>query len=613
MAVGDTVIVERDKSGYVISKIDGTTFVKADGTVAMTNNLDMDGAKIINLLTPGDNYDAATKKYVDNNNIGLTFNIESYGAVPNDSLEASGALNVTAFNNAIAAARAVDGYVYIPTGTWYVADNIIWTHHKDAGPVKIRGAGVEKTIIKPTAAMVTSDKNIFHVLGSENPGTYQYISYFEFEDFSIIGSGYTGTSNACGIVIGKAAIGAVDYAVDSFKKMPIKNVFIENMRYGIQIFSSRQIQMDRVVIRTDIADNKCLYIYCHDGSFTGDIVGYNCEFVSDAAGTGIPISIATNGVGSEVRGIHYTDCTMYFGDIGTHIYATANGVTNDVWFTSCAWDGPYGPTVFSDAVKIENIGGFIRGVQISNPYIVNWDNCIIATCTGNYDTLSNININGGYIGYCTGYGINVYQGMGYTIHGVTFYDVDNSTSGAGVINFGNVPSTGYRDGCEYISITGNVYVQTDLNPVIDHFIVLGTGMHNYTITDNVGNVQYMSVDDQSNASESRVENNTGGTVRNYKVPTLLNSWVNYGGAYRVAQYWKDGAFIHLRGLIKDGSFAANIFTLPVGYRPNATEHFAVATNPTAWGAIEVRTDGSVYALAGSNTWLSLAGISFRLD
>ena len=40
-------------------------YLKVDGSNKMTNNLNMDNKKIIKLLTPTDDADAATKKYVD--------------------------------------------------------------------------------------------------------------------------------------------------------------------------------------------------------------------------------------------------------------------------------------------------------------------------------------------------------------------------------------------------------------------------------------------------------------------------------------------------------------------------------------------------------------------
>ena len=42
-------------------------YLHVNGTNNMTNDLNMDNKKIIKLLTPTDDVDAATKKYVDDN------------------------------------------------------------------------------------------------------------------------------------------------------------------------------------------------------------------------------------------------------------------------------------------------------------------------------------------------------------------------------------------------------------------------------------------------------------------------------------------------------------------------------------------------------------------
>jgi hypothetical protein len=62
-------------------------------------------------------------------------------------------------------------------------------------------------------------------------------------------------------------------------------------------------------------------------------------------------------------------------------------------------------------------------------------------------------------------------------------------------------------------------------------------------------------------------------------PTLLNGWVNFGSGFSNIAYFKDEFdFVHLRGLIKDGTTTANttLFTLPVGYRPLAANYFITA-------------------------------------
>ena len=96
-------------------------------------------------------------------------------------------------------------------------------------------------------------------------------------------------------------------------------------------------------------------------------------------------------------------------------------------------------------------------------------------------------------------------------------------------------------------------------------------------------------------------------------PTLLNSWVNYGGGYANAGYWKDShGVVHLRGLVKSGGTASTIFTLPAGYRPAANELFLVASGTTpTFAQIAIDTAGGVVFLNGSNGYVSLSGITFR--
>jgi hypothetical protein len=94
-------------------------------------------------------------------------------------------------------------------------------------------------------------------------------------------------------------------------------------------------------------------------------------------------------------------------------------------------------------------------------------------------------------------------------------------------------------------------------------------------------------------------------------PTLLNSWVNYGGGTTPAGYYKDSfGIVHLRGLIKDGTLASAAFVLPAGYRPVNQEDFCQITSGGA-GRCLIYAAGSVIPQTGGNSWYSLAGITFR--
>jgi hypothetical protein len=100
----------------------------------------------------------------------------------------------------------------------------------------------------------------------------------------------------------------------------------------------------------------------------------------------------------------------------------------------------------------------------------------------------------------------------------------------------------------------------------------------------------------------------------WTAPTLLNSWVNFGGSQATAGYYKD-AFnrVHLKGFIKDGTatISTPLFVLPAGYRPLENHIFAVRASDSTEALEEsARVDvGS----DGAGAWLTLAGISFLAE
>ena len=71
-------------------------------------------------------------------------------------------------------------------------------------------------------------------------------------------------------------------------------------------------------------------------------------------------------------------------------------------------------------------------------------------------------------------------------------------------------------------------------------------------------------------------------------------------------------FVHLRGLLKDGSgVSVDMFSLPQGFRPAKIEVFPGAASGGFCG-ITIAVDGAVRAYTGgSTTWTSLDGITFE--
>lgn len=95
-------------------------------------------------------------------------------------------------------------------------------------------------------------------------------------------------------------------------------------------------------------------------------------------------------------------------------------------------------------------------------------------------------------------------------------------------------------------------------------------------------------------------------------PTLLNSWVDFGGTFAQASYYKDQfARVHLKGVVKNGT-ADTIFTLPVGYRPAERHVFATIAGGDTLGRLDVDPDGSVVRQAGNNAYFCMS-ISFLAE
>lgn len=100
-------------------------------------------------------------------------------------------------------------------------------------------------------------------------------------------------------------------------------------------------------------------------------------------------------------------------------------------------------------------------------------------------------------------------------------------------------------------------------------------------------------------------------------PVFQNGWSNFDATvYAPASFYRRGDRVHLRGLVKSGSAQVPIFTLPAGYRPALRELFAAEANLQAHARVDVANNGDVlvwgYATGGTNGYLSLAGITFRV-
>lgn len=139
-----------------------------------------------------------------------------------------------------------------------------------------------------------------------------------------------------------------------------------------------------------------------------------------------------------------------------------------------------------------------------------------------------------------------------------------------------------------------------------------------------------------NGDDIQIEWGTGDKDTGWIAPSLTNSWANYGSVYANAAYMRRNGIVHLRGMVKDGTDNAAIFTLPAGFRPANTHIFVgmgIQVNETTGAAsagtahthpipigpaayrIDVNNAGGVIKneSIGANGWISLANISFEAE
>jgi hypothetical protein len=100
--------------------------------------------------------------------------------------------------------------------------------------------------------------------------------------------------------------------------------------------------------------------------------------------------------------------------------------------------------------------------------------------------------------------------------------------------------------------------------------------------------------------------------------TLGNSWVSFdgGATFDIPSYRLLNRVVYLKGLMKSGTSATTVFTLPVGSRPLKSIQF-IGVSTTGAAKIRIDNAGNVsvqsYTTGGSNADVSLNGISFPAE
>ena len=96
--------------------------------------------------------------------------------------------------------------------------------------------------------------------------------------------------------------------------------------------------------------------------------------------------------------------------------------------------------------------------------------------------------------------------------------------------------------------------------------------------------------------------------------TLVNSWVSYGSPYSTAGYRVSADVVHLRGMVKLGTWGAVMFTLPSGARPTESRLLPTMSNGVL-SALNVASNGEVKVeggAGGSNAYVVLDGLTIPL-
>lgn len=98
--------------------------------------------------------------------------------------------------------------------------------------------------------------------------------------------------------------------------------------------------------------------------------------------------------------------------------------------------------------------------------------------------------------------------------------------------------------------------------------------------------------------------------------TFTAPYTNYGGGYQLCQYRKIGDMVYLRGLVARSPFVsgAEVFLLPVGFRPPKDVYVPADHNALVHGGVVVEATGSVrtYYVVGDEAYWSLSSIAFSV-
>ncbi len=120
----------------------------------------------------------------------------------------------------------------------------------------------------------------------------------------------------------------------------------------------------------------------------------------------------------------------------------------------------------------------------------------------------------------------------------------------------------------------------------------------------------VSISDTELLANIPIRASQGIIVEDWQYPALMNNWIPYGAPYPLPSFMKDPmGYVHMKGLIKNGTYGSDVFQLPMGYRPSERLHIATVAD-TTFAYLHINTDGRVEA-NGDTDWLSLTVAPFQ--
>lgn len=380
--------------------------------------------------------------------------------------------------------------------------------------------------------------------------------------------------------------------VESVNKGEFADVFISGANVGYQFNG---------VFTCYVKDNLI-------GDFGGDAAAAKGLWGTNGGGVEIFNTLVQSSVGAGWGYYFDAGCspTMFrantFGCVvGCRINAT--GATT-LWpeLIACQFDTGSDTGLLIDA----GTGGVIEGVSLVDLWAAtNSSNGVHISTTGT-GKIDGVYFHGGRVFNNSAEGILLDGGTNISVNGVQVAG-NGATTRSGITV--NAAVTGLNiSGCRIGPEAGFTSKQT-YGIQLQGFAISGVIAGN----DLSGNITDGVVNGATSPNAVSISGNKGYSLNSLVAPTLANGWANNGGATSTAGYWIDGSgTVHVRGLVKSGTLGSAAFTLPAGLRPATDQYFANVSNG-AFGYTIVHANGDVVPFAGSTTWFSLCGISFKAE